>query len=170
MNKNNKIIIGVVVALVLLTGVILYVMNNKSSETTKKTENVLDNEPTVAPVDSSVVVDFKEGAKSGEAILSIKNAPQGTKSIEYEVSYDAVSTNPDEGNGGSIQQGLAGECKKTGSDWTCGEPTPEGGRKLVFGTCSSGVCRYHKITSQIDVRLMFSGGYGQRVFEKKYSL
>lgn len=169
MNKNNKIIIGVVVALVLLTGVILYVMNNKSSETTKKTENVLDNEPTIAPVDSSVVVDFKQAAKKGETLLTIKNAPSGTKDIEFELSYEADSAASEESAGGVSQQGAIGKCELNGSTWECGEPSPEG-RKIVLGTCSSGVCRYHKITSQIDVRLMFSGGYGQRVFEKKYSL
>lgn len=169
MKKNTKLIIGVVVTLVLITSVVVLAMNGKNSNTTKKTGDVLENEPTVAPVDSSVVVDFKEANKAGEVLLTVKNAPGGTKDIEFELSYDAESAASEESAGGTTQQGAIGKCEKNGDTWECGEPSADG-RKIVLGTCSSGVCRYHKIKSQIDVRLMFNGNYGQRSFEKKYSI
>lgn len=169
MNKNTKLIIGVIVTLIIVTGVVVMALNRGSDTTTEKTENVLENEPTIAPVDSSVVVGFTEGAKTGEALLTVKNAPSGTDSIEFELSYEAESAASDEGHGGATQQGAIGECKENNGTWECGEPAADG-RKIVLGTCSSGVCRYHKITSQIDVRLKFNGSYGERMYEKKYSL
>lgn len=168
MNKNTKLIIGMVVTLILITSVVVLAMNGKNSDTTKKTENVLDNEPTIAPVDSSVIVDFKEAARSGEAILTVKNAPKGTEDIEFTLSYDVESSTAGGGEGGSTE-GAIGNCEENNGVWECGEPAAEG-RKIVLGTCSSGVCRYHKIAGQIDVNLLFKGSYGERVFEKKYSI
>lgn len=169
MNKNTKLILGVIVALLLVTGVVFVAMNRKSADTTKKTEDVLENEPTIAPVDSSVIVDFKEAGKKGEAFLTVKKAPSGTKDIEFELSYDADSAATEDSAGGTTQQGAIGKCEDNSGTWECGEPSADG-RKIVLGTCSSGVCRYHKITSQVDVRLIFTGSYGSRKFEKKYSL
>lgn len=169
MNKNTKLILGAVVALMLVTGVVFVAMSRTSNDTSKKTEDVLENEPTIAPVDQSVVVEFKEGDRSGEAVLTVQNAPRGTKDVEFELSYDAESAASEESTSGTTQQGAIGKCEQNAGTWECGEPSA-GGRKIVLGTCSSGVCRYHKVKSQIDVRLMFNGNYGQRSFEKKYSL
>ncbi|MBI1862701.1 hypothetical protein HYS00_01130 [Candidatus Microgenomates bacterium] len=169
MKKNTKFIIAAVVVIILVTGITVFALNSKSTDSKKTSENVLENEPTIAPVDSSVAVDFKQGAKKGEALLTVKNAPAGTKDIEFELSYDAESAASEDSAGGSTQQGAIGKCEKSGDTWECGEPSTDG-RKIVLGTCSSGVCRYHKITSQVDVRLSFTGGYGARKFEKKYSL
>jgi hypothetical protein len=167
--KNTKLIIGVVVAIVLATGIIVMAVSGKNDNSKKQTENVLQNEPTIAPVDSSVEVSFKEGAKKGEALLTVKNAPSDTKDIEFTLSYDAESAANEESAGGTTQQGAVGNCVKNGSVWECGEPSTAG-RKIVLGTCSSGVCRYHTLKSQVDVSLLFKGRYGERSFQKKYSL
>lgn len=169
MNKNTKLIVGIVATLVIITGVVVMALNRNSGAHRESTENVLENEPTIAPVDSSVEVTFTEGAKKGEALLTVANAPSGTRGIEFELSYEAESAATEESAAGSTQQGAIGECKEMSGTWECGEPAADG-RKIVLGTCSSGVCRYHKITSQIDVRLKFTGSYGERMFEKKYSL
>lgn len=169
MTKNTKLIVGIIAALILVTGVVVVAMNRKSADTSKKTEDVLENEPTIAPVDSSVIVTFKDASKKGEVLLTVKDAPKGTKEIEFELSYDAESAATEDSPGGVTQQGAIGKCEETNGVWECGEPSTDG-RKIVLGTCSSGVCRYHKITSQVDVRLIFTGDYGSRKFEKKYSL
>ncbi|MEK7177744.1 MAG: hypothetical protein AAB705_02885 [Patescibacteria group bacterium] len=118
-------------------------------------------------VDSSVQVDLKS-TKKGEAILSINNAPNGTESIEFEMSYLVI--NEDTGDGsGTVSQGAIGKCNEENSVWECGEPSPSG-RKIILGTCSSGVCRYHNITGPIKVSLKFSGSYGEKVFTKEYEL
>lgn len=168
MTKNTKIIIGIIVTLILVTGIVVMTLNRSGGSNSEQTEDILNNEPTIAPVDSSVVVEFVEGARAGEALLTVENAPNGTKSIEFELSYEAKS-DARSGGSGTTQQGAIGECKESGGVWECGEPSTDG-RKIVLGTCSSGVCRYHDITSKIDVRLRFSGSYGDRLFEKSYSL
>lgn len=169
MTKNMKLILGVIVALVLVTGIVVMAVSKKNTATTEKTENVLENEPTIAPVDSSVVVDFKEAAKKGEVTLTVKNAPKNTQEIEFTLSYDVENVASEDNPGGVSQEGAIGGCEKNGDIWECGEPSTDG-RKIVLGTCSSGVCRYHKITSPIDVNLLFKGSYGERKFEKKYDL
>lgn len=165
--KNKKILGGVAGAIVLL---IIISIALRGGQTQKKQATQIPTEAVIPTVDSSVVVDLKSAGKKGEAILSVNNAPAGTKAIEYTLSYDAQGTG-EEGDSGPIPQGAIGKCEKVGDIWECGEPTTTSkGRKIVLGTCSSGVCRYHTIIGKLKVELKFSGSYGEKAFEKEYSL
>lgn len=163
--KKYAIIASVLVVLVLVG---FFVFGPKKPE--KKEATILDSESEVLPtVDASVKVKL-ESVKKGEALLSVSSAPKGTDLIEYELSYMVVNTDVgDEGEGGSVSQGAIGKCYQKSGVWECGEPGTAG-RKIVLGTCSSGVCRYHNIEGDIKVFLKFTGDYGSKVFEKEFSL
>lgn len=165
MGKNQKMMIigGVILVVLLVAGI--FVFNSRQSKQRTSSDG-LPEDSIIPTVDGSVVVELEQGAKKGEAILTIKNAPNGTRGIEYTISYDAEST---EGEGGPVPQGAIGKCTKDGNVWQCGEPSAAG-RKIVLGTCSSGVCRYHKIIGDVRVSLKFSGDYGERIFEKDYEI
>ena len=80
MNKQKKIIVGVVCAVVVIFG-IWFASNANNKNKGQGTENVLENEPTIAPVDSSVIVSLEEAGRKGEVEISVKNAPEGTKKV-----------------------------------------------------------------------------------------
>ncbi len=169
-NKQTMIIAGIVLA-VLIAAFFVFGRGNKDTSN-GDTEQVLEQEEQIQKVDSSVVVSLEPGALDGEALLSIKNAPDGTESIDYEFSYDAKATNDAEAADGAqtVPQGAIGGCdEQSGGTWACGEPSANG-RKIVLGTCSSGTCRYHDVVGPINVLLSFEGTYGKRVFEKSYDL
>jgi len=170
--KNKNTIIAVVGIIVILVGAFLIFGRGNGSDNGSGRESVLEQEEVVERVDDSVIVELETGARSGEALLTVENAPAGTDSIEFELSYDAEATNEAEAalGGDTVPQGAIGSCDETGDgQWECGEPSSSG-RKVVFGTCSSGVCRYHSIVGEINVLLSFEGDYGKRIFEDSYDL
>ena len=168
LNRKTMIVFGgVFLALIILSVFGYWLFIGRNSTTSKKSEQIVQSDSVLPTVDSSVKVDLKS-SKKGEAILSIISAPNGTKSIEFEMSYLVVNADTGEG-GGTVSQGAIGKCSESNGVWECGEPS-ESGRKIVLGTCSSGVCRYHNITGPIKVALKFSGSFGEKMFEKEFTL
>lgn len=157
---------GVFLVLFILSG--YWLLIGRKSSVSKESSPTVPSDNIFPKVDSSVRVDLKS-IKKGEALLSINNAPNNTQSIEFEMSYLVVNKDTGEGGGGNVSQGAIGKCYESNNVWECGEPAPSG-RKIILGTCSSGVCRYHDITGPIKVSLKFSGDYGQKTFEKEYTL
>lgn len=166
MKLNKKQYIGgAIVLIILVIGVFIYSRKQANNNV------VTNNSPTdqiLPTIDSSVKVDLIS-SKKGEAVLSINNAPDGTKSIEFELSYLVINADTSEGGSGTVSQGAIGKCYESNNVWECGEPSGTG-RKIVLGTCSSGVCRYHNITGPITVSLKFTGDYGEKIFTKNYQL
>lgn len=163
---KKYLMIGGLVVLLLIVGLLIF------SRANVKKEEVTDIEPTeeVLPtVDASVKVEFKS-LRKGEALLTVSNEPKNTDLIEFELSYSVVNTDTSEGGGGTVDQGAIGKCYQVSEIWECGEASGGRGRKIVLGTCSSGVCRYHDIVGPVKVVLKFSGDYGQKIFEKEYKL
>lgn len=143
---------------------------SKSNTQTKKTiNNIEPTEEIIPTIDNSVKVNF-QSLKKGEALLKINNEPKGTSAIDFELSYLVVNNDTRDGGEGQVEQGAIGKCYQINQEWQCGEADNIGGRKIILGTCSSGVCRYHNIVSPIKVVLRFSGDYGQKIFQKEYQL
>jgi hypothetical protein len=168
-NKKNLLIGGLVVLVLALSVVVI---GGRSGG--KKPPGVIPTETIIPTVDASVKVSLTELKKS-VASLTVKNAPKGTKSIEYLISYDAEpgAAFSDEAEGlDVIPQGFQGTCRKKGSLWECGneEPIYPGRRVIVFGSSSSGVYRFHDIVGKVKVSLKFTGSYGERIFERDYEL
>ena len=152
-------------AVLLIVG---YIIFSRGSANKQQSSDVEPTEEILPTVDSSVKVDF-ESIKKGEALLTVKNAPSGTNQIEFELSYMVINADSEEGGSGTVSQGAIGKCTKSNNVWECGEPSASG-RKIVLGTCSSGVCRYHNIEGDVNVLLKFTGNYGQKIYEKEFEL
>jgi len=163
--KKNLVIAFLLLVLVVIIGFVF--LNKKPTKKTSPTVAV-PTEELIPTVDSSVKVEFKP-LKKGEVILKVSNEPKNTKQIDFELNYQVVNTDVAEGGEGTVEQGAIGKCYQIESFWQCGEESATG-RKIILGTCSSGTCRYHNIVGPIKVVLKFSGSYGEKIFEKEFTI
>lgn len=143
---------GVVGALILLgvgIGVFISQQKPRKIDQVQKKEEV-DAIPTV---DSSTVVTLKSLQGNKEILLEGRGVPNGTSSIDYELSYDTK---------GQGKQGVIGTISAiTGSSFE---------KQMTLGTCSSGRCVYHEVIGSIQVTLKFTGEYGEKILVKEFSL
>lgn len=155
MNNQRMMIVGGIILVVLLVvgGVFLAGRSKKSTQQTTSTE-VSPTTAAIPTVDSSVKVALDPSADKREVTLSVKEAPKGTTTIDYELSYNTKA------------QGLQGVIGTITLDK--GELSAE--KKLTLGTCSSGTCVYHQVEGSIQLTLKFTGDYGQKLFEKEYEI
>lgn len=152
--KNKKALIASSIVLVLLiVGGIFYTISSNQSKKSQL-QDVLENEEVIPTVDASVQVSLKPLIGKKEVELTVKGIPRGTKTIEYELSYDARGQGP-QGAIGTI------ELKRGESFFS---------KTITLGTCSSGTCVYHVVVGGVRLSLIFSGNYGERIFEKEYEL
>jgi len=147
--KKYYIIWAIVLVIILVGG--FFVIKKKATPKQAQDKESVFEEPTenIEPVDSSVIATIKGKT---DALITISNVPKGTKGIEYELSYNTKA--------GSIE-GVFGMIEVKGD-------TAE--EKITFGTCSSGVCRYHDIDGPVSGTFIFSGSYGERMLEKEFDL
>src|SRR3990167_3419245 len=89
MNKNNtKLIIGVGVALLVITFfVILLFFRQQSGVTTDATKSTLPQNQELKKVENSVSVSVQQGADGRRVNFSVTNIPDKYTTIEYEFSY-----------------------------------------------------------------------------------
>ena len=143
-------IIGAVVLVLIVVGGIYLMNKNNSSQQAEKKESVFEQPDEVIPtVDSSVKVAIKG---TTDAMITVEGIPDGTETIEYELSYNTKS--------GSIE-GVFGMIEVSGS---------KAEEEVTFGTCSSGVCRYHEIDGPVTGNFVFEGSYGKRMLEQEFTL
>jgi len=146
----KKYLIGGMIIIILIIGVVRFKMKKTASVAEKEKKESIFEEPAkeIPPVDASVKATLKGNT---EAVMSIIGVPDGTDVIEYELIYDT-----DKGPEGAI-----GKMKVKGD---------KAETKITFGTCSSGVCRYHKITGPVNATFKFSGEYGDQILETKFKV
>lgn len=147
--KQQNLIIGAIVGVLLIIGIVVF-FNNRGSQ---KTEETNTEEEAIPPVDASVKVDLTGTNSNRDVTISVKGIPKGTQTIDYELSYDTKA------------QGLQGVIGTITLD-----NETEAEKKITLGTCSSGTCVYHEVSGKIKVSLKFTGDYGERIFEKEYAL
>ena len=147
--RQYLIVSGVIVSLLVIIGFFMFGQDKVENAEDKKT---VFGEPTevIPTVDSSVKAVI-EGSK--DAVITISGIPAGTKEIEYELSYNTKS--------GSIE-GVFGSIDIDGDSKVSEE--------ITFGTCSSGVCRYHSIDGPIKGTFKFTGSYGKKLLEKEFKV
>ena len=150
--KNLYIIIGGIILVLLAAAIYFFTLPDKAtSETAQDKDSVFEEPREVIPtVDSSVKVTIKGKT---EAVIQVSGIPDGTKEIEYELSYNTST--------GSIE-GVFGLIEVDGSD--------KASEDVTFGTCSSGVCRYHEIKGMVSGTFKFSGSYGEKLLESTFDL
>lgn len=155
-NKKQYIIVGsVILVLLIIIGFTMY-RSQKKEEVADKESVFKEGTDAIPTVNSSVQVTI-EGNK--EAVITVSGIPAGTTQIEYELNYK--KKNLIEGEG--VQDGVFGRIKVNGKETTASED-------ITFGTCSSGVCRYHNIDGPVKGIFKFSGSYGQQLLEKEFEV
>lgn len=149
--QKKYLIVVAVIFFLLIIGYWLF-GGKKQKQINKK--EVFPTEMIIPTVDSSVEVDLMSSVNGKEVKLSIKNIPEGTKIIDYELSYNTAA------------QGLQGVLGTI--NLKIGELSYE--KEITLGTCSAGKCVYHQVVGKIKLSLKFSGDYGEKVFEKEYEI
>ncbi len=144
--------ITVAVCVVIGFGVFL----STKGQTSKKREEkpVLEEETIVPTTDASTVARLESVTSNKEVKLILDGIPNGTKAVDYELSYDTQSQG---------FQGIIGSIVLKNS-----ESTFE--KQVTLGTCSSGRCVYHQVVGEIKATFRFNGTYGEKILEKNFNL
>ena len=150
MNKKTYMIGGVVLIFLLIAG---YLLLGKKNNIKPQTSDSINNDVVIPTVDQSVKVSFTSQANGHEVLLKTEGIPSDTQSVDYELSYQTAA------------QGLQGVI---GTVELSGKNTFE--KKLTLGTCSSGTCVYHQVVGKINLTLKFTGGYGEKIYQKDFGL
>ncbi len=140
---------GVVIVLGIVGGIFLF----KQKPTTVPRVQKQTETDAIPTVDSSTVATLKGLQGNKEMLLSATGVPNGTTSVDYELSYDTKAQG---------KQGVIGTISEiTGNTFQ---------KQMTLGTCSSGRCVYHEVVGSIQVTLKFTGDYGEKVLVKEFSL
>lgn len=158
MNAGNRnLMIGGTIAVILLIGVGgFFIVKGKSniSNTNTAVDEALPNTQALPTIDINVIVSLTADKLKREVTLSIEGIPQGTNSIDYEMSYLAQGDLP-KGVIGTIEVDGKSHIEKTG---------------ITLGTCSSGACTYDKGVKSIKVALKFNSASGSKIFEEEFEI
>lgn len=152
-SKKILLILAVILIAVIFSSYKLLVGGQIKKEAIVKKEQLPKN--VIPTLDPSVKVDLVKESKNQEVTLIIENIPDETSSIEYELSYQ------------TSEQGLQGVVGTVDMEKIEDQAYE---KNITLGTCSSGRCVYHKVVGEIKLMLKFIGEYGQRVFEKEYTI
>jgi hypothetical protein len=153
MKLNRKTIIifgGIFLVLFILFGYWLLIARKTTVH--NKNEQIAPSDGVIPTVDSSVKINLTALTGKKEILLSIKNIPTSTTSLEYILSYETAE--------GGLQ-GVNSTAEIIGSNFE---------KKITLGTCSSGTCVYHNIKDKIKVELIFKGDNGDKYFTKEYQI
>jgi hypothetical protein len=153
MNKKMKIVIGVLVLLLLITGFVVYkaVFSGSPAPTASA-----DITPSAAPpVDASISINLiKSTTTANTVVISAKGMNSKMKSVSYELTYESQG----------VMQGATG----TSVD-VSGKDTFE--RDIYLGTCSKNVCTPHLGVTKVSLVLVFTDTAGKESqFSKDYTL
>jgi len=141
---------GVFLVLFIFSG--YWLLIGRKTTSSNKNEQMVPSEAVIPTVDSSVRISLTPLTGKKEIMLSIKNIPKNTNSLEYILSYETAE--------GGLQ-GVNSTAEITGNDFE---------KKITLGTCSSGTCVYHNIKDKIKVELVFKGDSGDKYFTKEYEI
>lgn len=145
---------GVIIALLIVIIVLMSGGKKEEAQANPTEPQVAQEEPEAIPtVDPSVKVAV-EAMAGNKVSIEVDGVPDGTDTIDYELSYDTS----DKG-----MQGVIGQLEINGD-----KAAPD--EEIFLGTCSSGTCISHNVTGSTKVTLHFSGTYGEQLFEEEYEL
>lgn len=148
--KTTMILGGFFLVLFIFSG--YWLLIGRKAIVNNKNEQIIPTDVVIPTIDSSVKISLTPLAGRKEVMLSIKNMPKNTNSLEYILSYETIE--------GGLQ-GVNSTAEITDSDFE---------KKITLGTCSSGTCVYHNIKDKIKVELVFKGNNGDKYFTKEYAL
>lgn len=155
MSKKTGIIVGILVLLLILTGVVVYKAAFPVKPLTEGTEDIT---PVILPpVDSSISVDLTESKSAANTVvISISGLGSKMTMIAYEMTYDSQG----------LIKGVNSGSKP--ADVT-GKDSFE--REIYLGTCSRNVCKPDTGVSKVTLNLEFTDASGAKSqFSKDYTL
>lgn len=133
------------ILIISLVGFIIF--NQRSKEEVSEEEVVRELAIVERPFAS--LTPTKDGQ---ELALFITSFPPNSRTLEYELTYQADAQAP---NTGRVLQGVPGSVDLTGKTSLS--------RDLTLGTCSSGKCRYDKNIDEVTLTLRFRDEAGKLV-------
>jgi len=163
--QNTKVLIGGAVGVfVILIGAgvfFLYQANKDQGPQIDQTQQQTVF-PTIVPQDLGLTFEAKPG---NQYVRFIITKAQDITHISYIISYDAVATADEGGDGGIVSQGLNGDINqnqikngKADSDWR------------ILGTCSTGgKCRFDQGVKQVHLLLKITKTGGM-IYQAESSL
>lgn len=155
MNKKTRIIVGILVLLLVVTGVVVYKAVFSGKPAAEVTEDIT---PVILPpVDSSISVDLtKSTSAANSVVISISGLRSKMTTIAYEMTYDSQG----------LIKGVNSGSKP--ADVT-GKDSFE--REIYLGTCSRNVCKPDTGVSKVTLNLEFTDTSGAKsTFSKDYTL
>jgi hypothetical protein len=156
MNKKTGIIIGVLVILLVVTGIVVYKSVFSGAPAPTQTTNDITTTP-LPTVSSSIAVDLTKSTTAANTVgISVKGMSGKMTSIAYELTYDS--------NG--LIKGVTSGSKPMD---VAGKDVID--QEIYLGTCSKNVCTPDPGVSKVTLNLEFtdsSGGKSQ--FSKDYTL
>jgi len=153
MLKENKVIIGIVIVVLVLLGGGYYVMGVNKTQTEQTVP--IEDDVTVGTISPESIGFDLEFRKDGKAAKIIIGKAKGIQAIEYQISYQKNQEGED------VPEGLIGDIEVTGA-----ASLETDFRE--FGTCSSGTCRYDDVTSPIKITLKITKDDG-KVYQSEKS-
>lgn len=149
--KNKKILTIITILVIIITGLLIFRTKRGGGGEVSPTPT-----PTVAlpPVDESVDISLTPRSDKKAVILKIGQIPQGTTSVDYELSYET---------GEGLPRGVLGTIHLK-------EEEEEIEREILLGTCSRNVCVYDKGVEKVNLVLKFNFPDGSSQFQKEYEL
>lgn len=148
--KTTMVLGGFFLVLFIFSG--YWLLIGRKATVNNKNEQIIPTDAVIPTIDGSVRISLTSLAGRKEVMLSIKNMPKNTNSLEYILSYETIE--------GGLQ-GVNSTAEITDSDFE---------KKITLGTCSSGTCVYHNIKGKIKVELVFKGNNEDKYFTKEYAL
>lgn len=143
--KQRKIQVGLAVVLLLLVGGYFLVFGKSQT----KAPEPGPQEEVVEEISASVLGLTITAKPDNKAVKFAIEKPEGIKTIEYELTYEADSTAAEISEGGEdrVQRGITGEVEIENDSETYESPW------LDLGSCSKNVCRYDAGVESVDLTL-----------------
>lgn len=159
LKKNKQIVITSGIILVLVIGGFLITRGNSGDDAENAKDSILPNVDEIPVVDSSVTVELDQVVAGKEANLIVEEYPEGTESIEYTISYQALV------DGEEVPRGAIGELVLDDATMTA-----KNKKVIIFGTESSGAKKYDNVVGDVTVELLFTGSYGKQMYTGDFEL
>ncbi|OGG11282.1 hypothetical protein A2Z00_02235 [Candidatus Gottesmanbacteria bacterium RBG_13_45_10] len=156
--KNKKVLLfGILGLLLVVTGVVVYAVITKPAAKTMSTDDASQQQDSLPPVDSSIVVDLvKSKLKANTVLMTAKGLDGKIASVAYELSYESQG----------LIKGVNSGSKPID---TTGKDSFE--REVYLGTCSKNDCKPDIGVSKVSVVLEFVDSSGKKSqFSKDYDL
>lgn len=149
--KNLYIIIAVAVVVVLgiIGGGAYYLLSGSSNNSSSSTNfGAGQTAKKLTPSDIGLTLKVRP---DGKGIIMTVSKLNNVKTIEYEVSYNALET--EEGQEANVPKGVVASPISVNGQSSIT-------RNLDLGTCSRNVCRFDKVTSPIkfDIKVTYNDG------------